>query len=329
VASADHLNALIATDSVKQSEPLSAAQIARDATAVSMLSGVSLAVSGSATQIGSVLDVLQTQAEKSDLGSVTLSDGGTPDLAITAAQLSFDSSALDAIVSPYTLTVSAGSSSVTITGPQNHATTVQFASDASNYSLSAANGVVTVVTGSVTDHLSNVAALEFSDVSDIVAQTPGTDGVATTGNIAELYAAVLGREPDVAGLAFYQAYLQNNPTTSLLQFAEWFLSSAEYSSNPAHAYAESAAGDTQFIEDSYQNLLHRTPTASEVAFYENKVLAPAVAGLTAGTQAYAAAQFQAHAQMLVYFSAAPEFLTDVQITATNPASAQHWLLLTA
>jgi hypothetical protein len=111
--------------------------------------------------------------------------------------------------------------------------------------------------------------------------------------------------------------------------AEWVLSSAEYSSNPAHAYAESAAGDTQFIEDSYQNLLHRTPTASEVAFYENKVLAPAVAGLTAGTQAYAAAQFQAHAQMLVYFSAAPEFLTDVQITATNPASAQHWLLLTA
>jgi hypothetical protein len=57
------------------------------------------------------------------------------------------------------------------------------------------------------------------------------------------------------------------------------------------------------------------------------VLAPAVAGKTAGTQAYADAQFQAHATMLTYFSSSQEFLTDVQITASTPASAQHWLLL--
>jgi hypothetical protein len=95
----------------------------------------------------------------------------------------------------------------------------------------------------------------------------------------------------------------------------------------AHTYAQTAAGDQQFIADSYQSLLHRTPSASEVAFYENNVLAPAVGGLTAGTQVYANAQLQAHALMLVYFSGSSEFLSDVQITASNPASAQHWLLL--
>ena len=56
--------------------------------------------------------------------------------------------------------------------------------------------------------------------------------------------------------------------------------------------------------------------------------APAVANLTPGTTAYTNAQLQAHALMLVYFSASSEFLSDVQITASNPASTQHWLVLT-
>ena len=136
---------------------------------------------------------------------------------------------------------------------------------------------------------------------------------------------MLAREPDVGGLTFYQNALQKNPGTSLLTFATYFLNSGEYTS--AHDYAQSAAGDEQFITDSYQNLLHRTPSASEVSFYETNVLAPAVANQTAGTPAYAAAQLQAHALMLVYFSASSEFLGDVQVTAANPASAQHWLIL--
>jgi hypothetical protein len=167
--------------------------------------------------------------------------------------------------------------------------------------------------------------VQFSDQTVILAATPGPANAVTTGNITELYAAVLAREPDVGGLAFYQNALVKNPGTSLQTFATYFLDSSEYTST--HNYAESSAGDEQFITDSYQNLLHRTPTASEVSFYETNVLAPAVASLTAGTSAYAAAQLQAHALMLVYFSASSEFLGDVQITASHPASAQHWLVL--
>ena len=289
--------------------------------------GYASAVSEAASVVSLYLDALQAASASSTLKSITLTDGGTPNLVITAAQLSADATALNDISGSYTLTVSAGASATTITGPSGHATTVTFTGDASQYSVTAANGALTVSSGGVSDQLAtNVAALQFADFTEIVAAPPGGANSVTTGNVTELYSAVLAREPDVAGLAFYQTFLAANPSTPLQQFALWFLSSSEYIS--AHSYTETTTGDQKFITDSYQNLLHRTPSASEAAFYETNVLAPAVANLTTGTQAYANAQLQAHALMLVYFSASSEFLSDVQITASNPASASHWLLLT-
>jgi hypothetical protein len=41
----------------------------------------------------------------------------------------------------------------------------------------------------------------------------------------------------------------------------------------------------------------------------------------------AAQELNAHAALLVDFSNSAEFVSDVQVTATNPASAQHWLVL--
>jgi hypothetical protein len=55
---------------------------------------------------------------------------------------------------------------------------------------------------------------------------------------------------------------------------------------------------------------------------------PMLATLTPGTAAYTQALLVAHAIVLSYFSQSPEFLSDVQVTASNPASAQHWLVLT-
>ncbi len=62
-------------------------------------------------------------------------------------------------------------------------------------------------------------------------------------------------------------------------------------------------------------------------FYLTNVMGKAEAGLTPETAAFGTAQFQAHALMLVYFSASAEFIGDVQVTAANPTSAQHWLVL--
>lgn len=312
----DHLSALIVTDSGTPQIALNAAQMAKDGAAVSLLSGnYSLSVTGSAAVVSTVLDGLETQAAKGALAGVTLTDGATPNLSLSAAQLTSDAQALGEISGAYTLTVSAGIAPVNIAGLSGHATTVQFGAGAIDYTVTAANGVITVTSGTVTDSLIGIAALQFTDFTEIVAAAPSSSGAPTTGNVTELYAGVLGREPDVAGLGFYQSYLQKNPSTPLLQFAEWFLFSSEYTANPAHSYAQSTAGETQFIVDSYQNLLRRAPTASEISFYLSNVLEQP------------GSQLQNHAQMLVYFSASAEFLADVQITAAHQVSASHWLLL--
>ncbi len=60
--------------------------------------------------------------------------------------------------------------------------------------------------GASVNQLSNIRALQFNDCTDIVAQTPGV-GTVTSGNIAELYGAAVGRLPDVPGFAQYEGVL--------------------------------------------------------------------------------------------------------------------------
>ena len=86
------------------------------------------------------------------------------------------------------------------------------------------------------------------------------------------------------------------------------------------------AGEAAFITATYQNLLDRAPETGAVAYYEN-VIDPMLANLTPGTAAYAKADLAAEAQVLAYFSQSPEFRADVTVTAQNPASASHWLIL--
>ena len=290
----------------------------------------SISVDDSLIDIANALPYLDQALAEGKLTSITLV-GSSPsnDIEIGGSQ---DVPVLDMISGDFTVTYyDEQFGTATFNGPAGHGTTVHMpyvytsqavvtsGGDGTSFTIDEGNGDVT--------HLSNVTALVIGGQTDIVAQTPGPANAVTTGNITELYSAVFAREPDVSGLAFYQNYLKANPTAPLLQFADYFLASTEYTSNAAHNYAQSTAGDAQFINDSYQNLLHRTPTASEVSFYQTNVLTPAEADLTPGTQAFATAQTQAHALMLVYFSASSEFLSDVQITAATPASAQHWLYL--
>src|SRR6202012_4660808 len=87
-----------------------------------------------------------------------------------------------------------------------------------------AGGVLTLTDGSITDTVTNVAALQFSDDPVFIAsQTPALDGGVSSARIVSLYAAVLGREPDAAGLAFYQNAAATNPSLGLLQYSEFFL----------------------------------------------------------------------------------------------------------
>lgn len=288
-----------------------------------------ISIMDSAADITANLNALENIAVAGKISAITLSDGGIPSLSITSAQASSDAKLLSEISGNFSVIQSAGSSSQTIAGVTNAlGNTVSFSGNASQYTVTPAGDGVhfTVTRSGISDQVSSVQALQFSDHTEIVAAAPAANNV-TTGNITELYGAVFGREPDVAGLAYYLNYSKSAPSTPLIQYAEYFLASAEYKNNTQHNYAQTAAGDQQFITDSYQNLLGRTPSATETAFYENNVIAPMLAGLTAGSAAYAAAQAVAHAQTLVYFSASAEFLGDVQINSANPASSSHWLLL--
>ena len=309
---------------------LSAAQITSDADALNAISGTySLSVSDSAADIQANLTTLASDAASGKLASVAVTDSSYAAITVTPNQLSGDSALLSLLSGNFYLAVDAtGSSNVSITGLSGKGTVVDLSGSASQYTLTpSGNGIgFTLASGSSTDHLSNVTALSYSGTLDFVATTPGSGGVVTSGNVTELYGAVFGREPDVPGLAFYQAYLKANPSTGLTTYAQFFISSPEYVNNSAHNYAQSTAGDTQFITDSYQNLLHRAPESGAVPFYLN-VIAPFIQGLTPGTSAYAAAEVQAHALVLTYFSQSAEFLGDVQITAQHPADSQHWLYL--
>jgi hypothetical protein len=148
-----------------------------------------------------------------------------------------------------------------------------------------------------------------------------------TSAVLEIQNAAAGQPLNAAHVSDSAANLQANPATPLISFAEWFLQSPEYTGNVVHAYAQGTAGDAQFITDSYANLLHRPPAVGDVAWYQNNLINPILTGMAPGSASYSAAELQAHAAVLTDFSASAEFIADVQITASHPADAQHWLIL--
>ena len=288
------------------------------------------AVSDSAAHVARSLDGLESLAAQGKLGSIALTDSGIPTLSISAAQTVSDATALQAISGSYVLSVAVPATGATVEGVRGQGATAVFSGAASQYTVTPAGDGVnfTVSASGGTAHLSNITALQFSDLTDIVAsQTPPAGGAVSSAMVTELYSAVLGRVPDVPGLAYYEASAAASPTLPFIQFAEWFLASPEYTGNAAHAYALNSSGDAQFITDCYNNLLGRGPASGDVAWYQSHIIAPILSGLVSGTAAYAAAATQSHAQVLASFSQSPEFLADVTVTAQHPSSAQHWLVL--
>jgi hypothetical protein len=289
-------------------------------------------ISDSAANVLSNLSALQTLAANRQIGTISLTDGGIPSLSITAAQATNDAAALNAISGSFSVTQTVPGGNQSIVGVTSASgNTLVLSGNASQYTVTPLGDGVhfTVTTGGSSDQVSNVQALKFSDFTEIVAPTPGTNGTVTGGNITELYGAVFGRIPDLPGLSYYEKQLAANPSLSLVSLAANFLQSPEYTGNSTHIYPQSAAGEAQFITDGYSNLLHRAPESGAIPYYQN-LIGTFTQGLTPGTPAYAAAELKAHATVLVDFSGSAEFLGDVQVTAVKPASAGftgHWLLL--
>jgi hypothetical protein len=290
---------------------------------------VSDSITTTAAYASSNIDAINSFVRPGLPFSLILTDSGIPSISISASQLTSDAKAISDIAGYFSLNITAPVGSSTIAGAANAlGNTVVFNGNASTFTIAPSGDSVNLVVSSTNGaaHLSKVQALHFNDFTDIVAQKPGTSSV-TSGNITELYSAVFGRLPDVAGLTYYENELTANPSLSLTTLAQNFLASPEYVNNNAHAYAQTTAGDTQFITDLYQNLLHRPPASGDAAWYEANVITPIVGNATPGSAAYNAAVLQAHAVAVTDFSASAEFLGNVQVTAAHPADANHWLVL--
>ena len=287
----------------------------------------SLSVNDSGVNIVNGLSSLESLATSGKLSAISLSASGVTTLNLTAAQVTTDAAALKLITGSTIIDVSAAAANTSFAGPGGPAVVAVFSDPAADYQIVATgNGGVTVVdtgTGrSSADHFANITALQFSDQTVIVATAPASNSV-TSGNITELYGAAFGREPDPSGLAYYQAVATANPSLPLTTYAQWFLASPEYTGK--HSYAQTTAGDTQFINDLYTGLLHRAPESGAVPYYLG-IISKITGTYTAGTTAYAAEEFSAHAVVMTDISQSQEFLNNVQISGQG-ASTQHWLLV--
>jgi len=316
---------------------IDAAKAVANVTAIQNIHG--LEVTDTAANISSNISGLELLAGSAKLTSITLSDAGVPTVAVSPSELAADGSAIGTIQGTYLLAVDGTNANLSLNGPNGVANELVLDGTSNEYSFTSGGdgktfSITETATGrSSTDHVVNFAAIEFNNggsgsptTAIVASDTPTTAGAVSSAQIATLYAAVLDRTPDIAGLVYFENNANSNPGTGIQQYAEYFLTSPEYTSNPAHSYAQSEAGEAAFITAIYSNLLNRTPNANEVSYYES-VIDPMVANLTPGTAAYAKADLAAEALVLAYSSQSPEFRADVTVTAQNPASASHWLVL--
>ncbi len=297
------------------------------------------AILDTATNVQADLGALESLAAAGKISSISLTDTGFPVMDVTPVQLTADVLVFKDIQSTYTVTIDGSAANIMADGVLGVGTTLELTGTSFQYSeigLGDGSGFTLTDTGTgrtSVDHLSGITEIQFDNnggsaptVAFVTSETPLVAGTVSSAQIAALYAAVLGRTPDSAGLAFYEAQA-TNPANTILCLAAEFISSPEYTNNPAHSYAQTVAGETQFITDTYQNLLDRAPETGAANWYVQTVIEPLLKGLVAGTAAYAAADVSAHALVLAYFSESPEFRADVEVTATHPADAQHWLIL--
>ena len=118
-----------------------------------------------------------------------------------------------------------------------------------------------------------------------------------------LYQAAFGRAPDDAGLAYWSAALHAG--TSLVAIAGDFLASPEFQARYGNP------DNTGFVTDLYQNVLHRAPDPTGLAYWEGT--------LANGTS---------RAQLLVDFSESPEDKAGTPPSADAEEAARlYWVAL--
>ena len=135
--------------------------------------------------------------------------------------------------------------------------TVRYAGLASAYQVRR-EGASVIVSGEAiaTDTLHNIERLVFDQQAPAIALDVDGNG----GQAYRLYQAALDRQPDLAGLGFWIARLDQG--ASLRDIASGFAGSAEfkslYGASPSHA---------DYVNQLYQNVLHRAGESAGMAYW--------------------------------------------------------------
>ena len=164
------------------------------------------------------------------------------------------------------------------------------------------NSSVAIVTNSkygISDTLTNVERLQFTDTNIALDISP----TQTAGSVYMLYQATFNRKPDAAGLGYWINAVDKGADITK-DVAAFFVKSSEfvakYGSNPTNA---------SYVDNLYQNVLHRAGDAGGVAYW-NKVL-------NDGTVTKAA--------VLEAFATLPEGASLVAADIANGISYQQWV----
>jgi len=215
-----------------------------------------VSVVDSAANVQANLDGLQTISAAGKLSSITLSDSGTPTMTVTAAQLAHDAAALGDISAPggFVLSITAPTTSATITGIANDANVVTFTGAAAQYTIAAGtNGAITVTNGTTVDTISGVQQLQFADHVVTVEENGGNGELA-----ALLYQASFNRSPDPHGLVYWTGQAT---TQSWTQISTGFVTSPEFQTKYG------SLTNDQFVTQLYANILDRAPDSGGYAYW--------------------------------------------------------------
>lgn len=151
-----------------------------------------------------------------------------------------------------------GSTTATVTNG-----TVQLPNMSQDAAVTTSNGVVTVLVNNRTINAGSANQVAFID---------GTLDVGPTSPAAQvirLYDAVLGRNPDAAGLALFTNLIQGGGSATGV--AQALLNSSEGQAR----FAASGPSDAGFVNQVYQNLFHRAADAGGASFFTQALSAGA------------------------------------------------------
>jgi len=139
-----------------------------------------------------------------------------------------------------------------------------FGALSSNASVNISGNAATVLSGSSTykaDDLISIERLQFSDTNIALDISP----TQTAGSVYMLYQATFNRKPDAAGLGYWINAVDKGANI-IKDVASFFVTSpefvAKYGSNPSNA---------SYVDNLYQNVLHRGGEAGGVAYWNQEL----------------------------------------------------------